>query len=523
MPKPAVLLILDGWGYRSDPAGNAIKLARTPHWDRLLRDHPWTLMDCMGVAAGLAPGQMGNSEVGHLNLGAGRRVIQPLARIDRMVARDEFKEHPALSKVLKETAEAGTVLHLIGLLSDGGVHSHISHLFALLEAAARHGVKEVAVHAVLDGRDTGPYSSKSFLHGLLRHLADYPGEARIATVCGRYYAMDRDRRWERIEPAYRAIVEAGAPVVPDVMEKVTELHDSGETDEFIRPFCVAPKGGGEPRPMSPDDTVIFYNFREDRARELSRALYLPDFDNFTRPFTIKRFFSFSRYHEDFDNPVLLEEKPLENTITEYLSAKGLTVGKVAETEKYAHVTYFFNGGREEPFEHERRILIPSPKVATYDLKPEMSVLRVTSAAIDLITSDQCFFTVVNFANGDMVGHTGDLEAAVKACEAVDASLGRILEAVDGGASAFLVVTADHGNVEKMRDSAGNKYTAHTISPVPVAVVGTMRQLRNPYTEQPEDVFADTHGQALRDIVPTILDLWSMEQPGIMDGRSLLVS
>jgi 2,3-bisphosphoglycerate-independent phosphoglycerate mutase len=275
--------------------------------------------------------------------------------------------------------------------------------------------------------------------------------------------------------------------------------------------------------MSPDDTVIVYNFREDRARELSRALYLQDFDAFARPFTIKRFFTFSRYSEEFDNPVLLEEKPLEDTITEYLSAQGLTVGKVAETEKYAHVTYFFNGGREEPFEHERRILIPSPKVATYDLKPEMSVMRVTSAAIDLITSDQCFFTVVNFANGDMVGHTGDLDAAVKACEAVDASLGRIIDAVEGGGTAFLVVTADHGNVEKMRDSAGNMYTAHTISPVPVAVMGSMRQLRNPYKDQPEDVFADTHGQALRDIVPTILDLWSMDQPKIMDGHSLLVN
>jgi 2,3-bisphosphoglycerate-independent phosphoglycerate mutase len=522
MPKPAVLLILDGWGYRSDPAGNAIKLAHTPHWDRLLRDNPWTLLDCMGVAVGLAPGQMGNSEVGHLNLGAGRRVIQPLARIDQMVARGEFKTHPALTKILTETAEAGTVLHLIGLLSDGGVHSHIAHLFALLEAAAHFGVKRVAVHAVLDGRDTGPYSSKSFLHGLLRHLADYPGEARVATVCGRYYAMDRDRRWDRVEPAYRAIVEAQAPAVPGVMEKVTELHDSGETDEFIRPFCVAPEGG-EALKMSPDDTVICYNFREDRARELSRALYLQDFDAFARPFTIKRFFSFSRYSEEFDNPVLLEEKPLEDTITEYLSAQGLTVGKVAETEKYAHVTYFFNGGREEPFEHERRILIPSPKVATYDLKPEMSVMRVTSAAIDLITSDQCFFTVVNFANGDMVGHTGDLDAAVKACEAVDASLGRIIDAVEGGGTAFLVVTADHGNVEKMRDSAGNMYTAHTISPVPVAVMGSMRQLRNPYKDQPEDVFADTHGQALRDIVPTILDLWSMDQPKIMDGHSLLVN
>ncbi len=522
--KAGVLLILDGWGYRFDPVGNAVHFARTPNWDRLLKEYQWTLLDCMGVAVGLSPGQMGNSEVGHLNIGAGRRVVQPLSRLDQMVARGEFQTHPEIVRLLKSTAESEKTLHLIGLLSDGGVHSHISHLFALLDAASYHEVKHIAVHAILDGRDTSPFAGKSFLHGLLRKLDQYPYDARLATVSGRYYAMDRDKRWERLEPAYRAIVQGQGSTTTDPINYLGTLHERGQTDEYVKPFCVVDtEGSKEPLTMQPEDGVIFFNFREDRARELSRALYLADFDVFDRPFTIKRFLTFSRYSEDFDNPVLLPEEELPNTITEYLSDRGRCVCKVAETEKYAHVTYFFNGGREEPFENERRVLVPSPKVATYDLKPEMSALGVTNAAVDMINSGGCFLTVVNVANGDMVGHTGDLDAAIKGVEAMDQSLGRILEAVDYGKKSYLIVTADHGNCERMRDSAGNVYTAHTLNPVPLVVVGTIRKLKNPYKKPPEDVFADTHGQALRDIVPTLLDLWTLEQPAEMDGRSLLMS
>jgi len=522
--KSGVLLILDGWGYRFDPTGNAVRLANTPNWDRLLQEHQWTLLDCMGVAVGLSPGQMGNSEVGHLNIGAGRRVIQPLARLDQMVARGEFLTNPAIAGIMKSTVASNSALHLIGLLSDGGVHSHISHLFALLDAAAHHGVKQVVVHAILDGRDTGPYAGKGFLHGLLRKLKEYPYSAKLATVSGRYYAMDRDKRWERLEPAYRAIVQGQGSTTTNPIDYLGALHQRGQTDEYVKPFCVVDaEGNKEPVLMQPGDSIIFYNFREDRARELSRALYLSDFDAFDRPFTIERLLTFSRYSSDFGNPVVLPDEELPNTVTEFLSKQGRSVCKVAETEKYAHVTYFFNGGREQPFENERRVLIPSPKVATYDQKPEMSAMSVTNTAVDMINSDGCFLTVINLANGDMVGHTGDLEAAVKAAEAVDHSLGRILEAVDYGKKSYLIVTADHGNCERMRDSAGNIYVTHTLNPVPLVIVGTIRQLEHPYKEQPEDVFADTHGQALRDIIPTFLDLWSMEQPPEMDGRSLLAS
>jgi len=441
-----------------------------------------------------------------------------------MVARGEFLRHPEIARLMKACAETGSVLHLIGLASDGGVHSHISHLFALIDAAAQFNVKRVAVHAILDGRDTSPYSGKGFLYGILRKLRDYPHEGRLATVSGRYYAMDRDKRWERIEPAYRAIVQGQGPTTGEPIEYLGKLHERRETDEFVKPFCVLPAGGdGKPLLMQPEDSVLFFNFREDRARELSRALYLKDFTAFTRPFTVKHFLTFSRYSEEFDNPVVLEEPELRNTITEYLSNQGLCVCKVAETEKYAHVTYFFNGGREEPFPAERRVLVPSPKVATYDLKPEMNAIGVTNVAVDMINSGTCFLTVVNLANGDMVGHTGNLEAAVKAAEAMDRSLGRILDATDNGQKAYLVVTADHGNCERMRDSAGNTYTAHTLNPVPLVAVGTVRHLKHSYKEEPEDVFADTYGQSLRDIVPTLLDLWSLEQPADMDGRSLLES
>jgi 2,3-bisphosphoglycerate-independent phosphoglycerate mutase len=519
--KPGVLLILDGWGYRFDPTANATRLSRTPNFDRLLRENPWTLLDCMGVAVGLSPGQMGNSEVGHLNIGAGRRVVQPLAQLDQMVSRGEFLRHPAIVGAMEGVIRAGTQLHLTGLLSDGGVHSHISHLFALIDVAAKLGVQKLVVHAILDGRDTSPYSGKGFLHGLLRKLAEYPYDAKLATVSGRYYAMDRDKRWERVEPAYRAIVQGQGSTTNDPIGYLGMSHERGETDEFVKPYCVVDKVDGQPLQMKPDDAVIFYNFREDRAREISSALYLDDFNAFQRPFTIKHFVTFSRYSAEFNNPVVLEEHELRNTITEYLSDRGQCVCKVAETEKYAHVTYFFNGGREEPFKNERRVLIPSPKVATYDLKPEMSVMGVTNTAVDMINSGTCFFTVINFANGDMVGHTGNLDAAVKAVEAVDRSLGRILDAVDYGKKAYLIVTADHGNCERERDSAGNIYTAHTLNPVPLVVVGTSRKLKCSYSEAPEDVFADTRGQALRDIIPTFLDLWSMEQPAEMDGHSLL--
>lgn len=534
--KTGVLLILDGWGYRSDPGANAVALAHTPTWDYLTRAFPWTLLHCKGESVGLSDDQMGNSEVGHLNIGSGRRVLQPLARIDRMIADGSFFTHPALAGFLKETAAANSTLHLVGLLSDGGVHSHFSHLRALVEAAASFEVPRLAVHAVLDGRDTSPTAGRGFVAQLLHLLAQYPGSAELATVSGRYYAMDRDERWERTERAYRAIVNGQADEVStDPEATLAARYAKRQTDEFVEPFVMAGSAVSgahavEPVRMQPDERVLFFNFREDRARQLSWALLQKDFRHFARPYVlpIENFFSFSRYSHNLPNRVLLTEQELPGTITEYLTAQQLKVFKCAETEKYAHVTYFFNGGREEPFPGEERMLVPSPKVATYDLKPEMSVFQVGDKAVRAIKSGEYFFVVINFANGDMVGHTGILEAAIAAAEAVDKALALVLSAVGEGRDAYLIVTADHGNCEQMRSADGAVLTQHSLNPVPLVLIGgegrTLRRAvsdpEHPPADDEAEVFAGE--QALRDIAPTFLDLWQMPAPAEMDGSSLLV-
>jgi len=532
MDKPVVLLILDGWGYRKDPMGNAIALANTPNWDALLKDYPWTLMHCKGQWVGLSPGQMGNSEVGHLNIGAGRLILQPLAKIDKMIESGEFYRHKALGDFLRRVSEAQRQLHIMGLLSDGGVHSHIEHLFALINACAQNEIKKVAVHAFLDGRDTSPTAGIGFIQNLLEKLASYPFTAELASVSGRYYAMDRDKRWERTEKAYRAIVEGIAEhTICNPLTHLKKSYEWGETDEFVVPFVVA--GGevdgarkGDPLTMHPDDAVIFFNFREDRARQLSYALTADEFSHFPRRMVIKHFFSFARYSEEMDNPVLLDEQVVRGTITELLTKRGLGVFKCAETEKYAHVTYFFNGGREEPFEGEERILVPSPKVPTYDLKPEMSAFEVTEQAVNAIRKGAHSLYVINLANGDMVGHTGVLPAAVKAAEAVDACLGSILEAIHWGKDAFLLITADHGNFEEMLAKDGKTaLTQHSLNPVPVVVVGTDKKLKRDLRESktlPEDSQAEELAgeQALRDIAVSILELMGTEPTPEMDGKSL---
>ena len=533
--KPGVLLILDGWGYRRSRNGNAVALAHTPTWDYLMRAFPWTLLHSHGEWVGLSDEQMGNSEVGHLNIGAGRKVLQPLARIHRMIEEGSFFTHPALSSFLHETEAAGSRLHLMGLLSDGGVHSHIGHLMALIDAAEKMGVRQLAVHAMLDGRDTSPTAGRGFIGQLLPRLASYSGTAELASVSGRYYPMDRDQRWERTERGYRAIVQGQADEVSrDPLASLMQRYERGETDEFVQPFVVAGSSvagarGAEPLAMQPQDRVLFFNFREDRARQLSWAFLRQDFKQFARPFIlpVENFFSFSRYSDELDNRTLLTTEELSETVAEYLASQGLGVFKCAETEKYAHVTYFFNGGREEPFPGEERALIPSPKVATYDLKPEMSVFQVAEKSVQAIKSGKYFFVVINFANGDMVGHTGILEAAVEASEAVDKALAQILSATGEGKDAFLIVTADHGNCEEMLRSDGTVLTQHSLNPVPLVLIGgegrTLGRAAPDPNHPPSDDDAEAFAgeQALRDIVPTFLDLWGMGKPSVMDGASLL--
>lgn len=531
--KPTFLLILDGWGYRKNPEGNAVSLANTPNWDNLLKSFPWTLLHCKGNWVGLSEGQMGNSEVGHLNIGAGRKIIQPLTKIDEMIKTKEFFSHQELSQFLARVREGGRLLHILGLLSDGGVHSHINHLYALLDACALKEVKKVAVHAFLDGRDTSPNAGIFFIENLLKKLADYPHLAELASVSGRYYAMDRDGRWERTEKAYRAIVQGKAEhIICNPLLHLRKSYEWGETDEFVVPFVVA--GGevdgarkGEPLMMHPDDAVIFFNFREDRARQLSYALTSEEFPHFPRPVRIQNFFSFSRYADDLKNPILISDEVIKETVTEVLSTLGLRVFKCAETEKYAHVTYFFNGGREEAFPGEERVLVPSPKVATYDLKPEMSAFEVTEESVKAIKSGKYALCVVNLANGDMVGHTGNLSAGIKAAEAVDKCIGRFLDATNEGKDAFLVITADHGNFEEMVNRDGTISTQHSLNPVPFVLVGADRQLQESLPNNPQEFPDDDKAesiageQALRDIIPTVLNLMHIPASKLMDGRKLI--
>ncbi len=505
-PRPLVLCILDGWGWRRERADNAIAQANTPNWNRFLTGYPHALLQTSGLEVGLPDGQMGNSEVGHMNLGAGRVVMQDLPRIDRAVADGSLAVNPELRKLIGAVKAGGGTCHLLGLLSPGGVHSHQDHLAALARTVADAGVP-VAVHAFLDGRDVPPSSAKDYLE---RFQADIAGhDARIATVSGRYYAMDRDKRWDRVGLAWNALVEAKGIAAADPIAAVTQSYAAGKTDEFVLPSVVAGYGG-----MKDGDGLLMGNFRADRAREILACLVDSAFDGFARPRQVAfaARLGLTEYSKDLNAflGTIFPPEPLTHILGEVLSEAGLRQLRIAETEKYAHVTFFFNGGREMVFPGEERILVPSPKVATYDLQPEMSATEVTDKLVAAIEGATFDVVVVNYANGDMVGHTGFLDAAVKAVETVDACLGR-LEAAVVGAGGTMLVTADHGNAEQMKDPVtGEPHTAHTTGPVPLVAVAP-----------PAGVSGLRDGR-LADVAPTMLALLGLAQPAEMGGRSLLL-
>lgn len=507
---PMVLVILDGWGLSEQKKGNAVFEADTPHMDRLWKECPHTTLLSSGEAVGLPEGQMGNSEVGHLNIGAGRIVYQELTRITRAIRDGSFFENEELLAAVGRVKEHGSALHLIGLLSDGGVHSHISHLFALLELARRHDLARVFVHCFLDGRDVPPDNAGVYI----RRLEDKYRElqvGRTATVMGRYYAMDRDKRWERTERAYRAMVLGEGLTAPSAEAALEAAYTRREWDEFVQPTVIVDDGGAPVATVRDNDAVIFYNFRPDRARQLTRAFVDEDFNGFARPENRPRvhFTCMTTYDRTIDAPVAFKPHDLKNTLGEVLSRRGLKQLRLAETEKYAHVTFFFNGGVEAPNPGEERILIPSPKVATYDLKPEMSAFAVTDAFLEQLAADKYQVIIMNYANADMVGHTGDMTAAVKAVEAVDQCVGRVVQAVLAK-NGVALITADHGNAEEMLDPNGHPHTAHTTDPVPFILAGDgLKQV------------ALREG-CLADIAPTMLDLLDIPQPAEMTGKTLIM-
>jgi len=512
--RPTMLMILDGWGYSEQDYGNAVRAARTPTLDAIFAGHPHTLLACSGLAVGLPEGQMGNSEVGHLNIGAGRTVYQSLTRVTKSIEDGDFFENPALVAAMQNAGQDGHALHLFGLVSPGGVHSHTDHLLALVEMAKRFGLSgRIFIHAFLDGRDTPPRSAQGFLEQLEADLSRI-GAGEIALISGRYYAMDRDNRWERVELAYDAMTGAGAPFAADSSAAaIAAAYARGEDDEFVKPTVILPA------PVRNGDSVVFFNFRPDRARELTRAFTEPGFrfaqsdEGKTLGFDRKRwpegllFVTMTEYDETLTHVrVAFPPEEIRNTLGAYLSELGLRQLRIAETEKYAHVTFFFNGGVEEPNPGEDRVLIPSPKVATYDLQPQMSAPEVAARAADEIRSGKYDVVILNFANCDMVGHTGVLTAAIKAAETVDAAVGIIAQAVSeiGGVT---IITADHGNAEEMEDEHGQPMTAHTTNLVPFIVAGDPHPLKS---------------GKLADIAPTILAIMGIAKPDEMTGHDLRV-
>lgn len=502
MKKPLLLMILDGFGI-APVKGNAIKAAHKPNIDRLFANNPITQIGASGMDVGLPDGQMGNSEVGHTNIGAGRIVYQELTRITKSIQDGDFFTNPALVAATDNAAANNKALHLIGLLSDGGVHSHNSHLYALVELAKKRGCKKVYVHALLDGRDVPPTSGKDFVAECAQKLKEI-GLGEIATVMGRYYAMDRDNRWERVEKAYAAMVYGEGIQCSDPVKAVEDSYSNDVTDEFVVPtVCVK---GAE---IQANDSVVFFNFRPDRAREITRTFVDPDFKGFERKkgFFPLTYVCMTQYDVTMPNvEVAFKPQSLENTFGEYISKNGLTQLRIAETEKYAHVTFFFNGGVEKQYPGEDRILVNSPKVATYDMQPEMSAYEVTDKLIDAIHSGKYDVIILNYANCDMVGHTGVFDAAKAAVEAIDKCVGRVTDAIAemGGVT---LITADHGNADKMIDEDGSPFTAHTTNPVPFCVVGYPCTLRS--------------GGRLADIAPTMLKILGLPQPPEMDGKSII--
>ncbi len=503
MKKPLLLCIMDGFGIASPSAANAISAAKTPHLDHIFATYPNTRIGASGMDVGLPDGQMGNSEVGHTNIGAGRIVYQELTRITKSIRDGEFFENPAFLAAVANCKEHDSALHLMGLCSDGGVHSHNTHLYALLELAKRAGLTKVYVHCFMDGRDVPPTSGKGYVEQLQEELRRI-GVGRIATVMGRYYAMDRDNRWERVSKAYDAIVYGEGVRNADPADAMQQSYDAEVTDEFVVPTVCA-----ENAALSAHDSVIFFNFRPDRAREITRTFVDDAFDGFERKngrFPLY-YVCMTQYDATMPNvDVAFRPETLDNTFGAYLAAQGKTQLRIAETEKYAHVTFFFNGGVEAPSEGEDRALIPSPKVATYDLQPEMSAYLVADEVVGRVESGKYDVIVLNFANCDMVGHTGVFEAAVKAVEAVDDCVGKVVDAVlaKGGA---VLLTADHGNADCMAEPDGSPFTAHTTNPVPFAVIGYDCKLRE--------------GGVLADIAPTMLHILELPQPAQMTGKSLI--
>ena len=500
---PALLVIMDGFGDAAASPGNAITAANTPNLDRLFAEFPKTDLDAAGLAVGLPEGQMGNSEVGHLNIGAGRVVYQELTRINLALADGSFAENPVLGEAIDSAVAAGKAVHLMGLLSDGGVHSSQEHLFALVEMAKRRGAKRIWIHAFLDGRDVPPKSAVRFIAAAERRLSDI-GAGTIATVMGRYYAMDRDNRWDRVEKAWRAMVLGAGVSAGSAAEAVRESYAAGVTDEFVLPaVCAAAR-------VAEGDAVVFFNFRPDRAREITRAFVDPTFEGFERPvFPQTRFVCLTQYDPTIPAAVAFAKDLPAHVLADVLAENDLRQLHIAETEKYAHVTFFFNGGAEEPKRGETRVLVPSPKVATYDKQPEMSEPEVARRLTEAILAGEADVYIVNFANCDMVGHTGDMQAAITAVEAVDAGVGRVVAAVRerGGVA---LITADHGNAESMVDPDGvTPFTAHTLSRVPLVVVA-------------DGVLELAEGGILADVAPTLLDLIGIEKPAEWTGRSLLV-
>jgi len=513
-PKPLLLIILDGWGETPSKEANAIAQASPPFYQSLLKSCPHTLLEASGPAVGLPEGQMGNSEVGHINIGAGRIVYQDLSRIGQSISDRSFFQNKALLGAIHAARREKSTLHLLGLLSDGGVHSHIDHLSAILELAGRQGLLRLRVHPFLDGRDVPPRSALGYieqLEAMLQSMRPPKGDWQIATVSGRYYAMDRDLRWERIEKAVSAMVSGSGARAKTARAAVETSYEGGVSDEFVLPTVLCSEGGRPSGCIQGRDAVLFFNFRADRARQLTRALTEQDFSAFPRPkhLLLSAFVCLTAYDERFELPVAFPPGRLKNILGEVLSKAGLRQLRIAETEKYAHVTYFLNGGREQAFEGEERILIPSPRdVATYDLRPEMSAPEVTAELLRQIQRDRFDFICVNFANADMVGHSGILEAAVKAVQAIDEALKAVVSAVQakGGVA---VITADHGNLEQMRDAkTGKPHTAHTTHPVPFIVV----------TDQPLFLRPGLHAN----IAPTLLELMQLPKPPEMDQSSLIL-
>jgi len=511
--QPLVLVVLDGWGYSESTQYNAIDAALKPVWDRLWKTRPHTLISASGVDVGLPDRQMGNSEVGHMHLGAGRVIDQDFTHISNTIRDGDFFDNAVLKEAFAQAARTGRAVHVLGLLSPGGVHSHEDHILAIMELASRCQVRNVYVHAFLDGRDTPPKSAAESIQAVMLKFNELGRNGRVASIIGRYFAMDRNRHWQRTQEAWDLIVDGyGKHESSDPLIALDAAYGRGETDEFVRATVIVPRGG-RPVRVEDGDTVVFANFRADRARQLTEAFVEPRFGHFVRPRlpALAAFVTMTRYSDDFRVPIVFPPEHIGNTLGEYAAGLGLTQLRIAETEKYAHVTFFFNGGEERAFPGEDRILVPSPHVATYDLKPEMSAVEVTDRLVEAIRSRKYGVIISNFANADMVGHTGRFEAAVKAVETLDACLGRI-EAAAAEAGMELLITADHGNAEIMREVStkhfiGQPHTAHTSNRVPLIYIGRPAAMKD--------------GGSLADVAPTMLRIMGLPQPREMTGRPLL--